>query len=191
MYKYIAPFVIGLATGTATYVVYKNIYEPYSKKIILSKFNITSPNNDEIIYINTGQYEDAYHALTEMDDDEPINIIIQGKFGSRPWGMELASQIKNRKGCTRMFVDGPAYDIATIIALSADELYFREGSVLSTIEPYNNKHKSEKNYFYGYKEVINDKYDSDKIIEELYYKETYSLIEYGKDELAELGVIVN
>ena len=133
--------------------------------------------------------EDVYQEITDINKNNnntnQVDIIIQSNgLLSIPWIIEVANLIKSSKCNTRVFVDEYAHEVVTIIALSADELYLRKDSTLSTF----GRVKSEV-YADGYKKVINDKYDVDTIMNEL-YENTDEIVKYNKADLEELGIVV-
>ncbi len=73
--------------------------------------------------------------------------------------------------------------MATIIALSANKLYLKKDSTLSSF----NRIKSDL-YEDGYKAVINDKYDADMIMDNMYIKDEFQ--KYNKEQLEEFGIDV-
>ena len=185
IFRYIATLVSGIMTG----VVASALYEKYWRQKLLDPEDSDSEYDLPTRHIYIGgliRLEDVYHEITDINENcintNQIDIIIQSNnLLSIPWAIEVANTIKNSKCNTRVFVDGYAHGVATVIALSANELYLKEDSTLSTFR----RVKSEV-YTNGYKGVINDKYDADTIMNEMHHKDGF--VEYNKLELRELGI---
>lgn len=187
IFKYVITFVSGIMTG----VIAGALYDRHWRKSL--DYNDSDLEYDlptRCIYINNmTMLEDIYQELVDINrnnnNTNQIDIIIQSDGPlSMLWTIEVTNQIKNSPHNTRVFVDGYAHNVSSVIALSTDEIYLKKGSTLSTF----GRVKSDVNAN-GYKGVINDKYDAEAIMNEFYHKSN-DLIKYNKADLEELGIEV-
>ena len=114
------------------------------KKQQRSMFNRASQKaqvKDNVIYLydEIGLWgitaEDFVNALDEIDDTE-IHIHINSPGGSVWDGQAIAAAIKRQSAKTIVHVDGIAASIASIIALSADEILMSTGAYLMIHQPW-------------------------------------------------------
>lgn len=84
---------------------------------------------------NNNIYKQLYEQLNLLPEDKPVNIVIQTYGGEAVWCLKICETIKNRKGLVRAYVKNYAYSAGSVIALAADELYMTKNASLSAIDP--------------------------------------------------------
>lgn len=185
IFRYVVTFVTGIMTGAIAGALYDRHWRK-SLDYDDSEFDLPTRH----IYINNiTNLEEVYQEIVDIsknnNNTNQIDIIIQSDgLLSMLWTIEVADLIKRSKHNTRVFVDGYAHNVASVIALSADELYLRKDSTLSSF----GRAKSET-YADGYKGVINDKYNVNDIMQKM-YEETNEIVKFNKEDLEELGIEV-
>jgi len=108
--------------------------------MILEPKNQTETSVDFYIYGDiVSSYERAYNdgdafpsAVKNMMDvaaGRDINLYINSGGGSVFAGMAIGAMLKRYEGRTKAHIDGVCASIATIIALSCDEVYMAEGAL--------------------------------------------------------------
>ena len=109
-------------------------------KMILEPKNATETTVDFYIYgdIVSSEYQaykdgdafpSAIKGMVDYAGGRDINLYINSGGGSVFAGMAIGTMLKRYEGKTRAYIDGVCASIATIIALSCDEVYIAEGAL--------------------------------------------------------------
>lgn len=75
--------------------------------------------------------------LSAYADEEPMDVHINSAGGSVFDGMAIYNTLRNREGKVRVHVDGLAASIASVIAMSGDEIVMEPGSMMMIHNPWN------------------------------------------------------
>ncbi|MGF3513801.1 MULTISPECIES: head maturation protease, ClpP-related [Bacillus amyloliquefaciens group] len=116
-------------------------------KTILQVKNVTETSADLYFYgdivsswwgawDDTDQYPDAVKSFLDNAKGKDLNIYINSGGGSVFAGIAIYNMIKRHQGYKRVYVDGLAASISSIIALAGDETYIPRNAYYMVHKPW-------------------------------------------------------
>lgn len=102
----------------------------------MATLSLYGPIVQDKVYENDVTDVEVKDFISSLDENEELNIHINSAGGHVHVGLAIYQTIKAHKGYTKVFVDGFACSIASIIAFAGDELIMFDSSILMIHLPY-------------------------------------------------------